>query len=391
MWGALPWILATPLAALIFRPPARLARAVAEGARPQPAPMVSIVVPARNEAPNIARCVGSLTRQTYPRFEIIVVDDRSEDGTAGIAAAVPLGAAKRIQVIGGQPLPPGWFGKPWACTQGAASARGDVLLFTDADTEHAPELLGRAVTALLGSEADLLSLVGVQVMGSFWEGVVQPQVFMLLASRYPDSGTLFDPYLDDPRKWREAIANGQYMMMHRESYDRLGGHEVVRGDVVEDLRLAQELVRRGGRLAIRDALGSLRTRMYRSLSGIVEGWSKNIWTASRLVYAERTGRVVFAVAVALLVLLWIVPPLVLALGALGIVSAGWTAWAAAATAGSVLFWALATWRIGGSPLYALGYPFGTAAVVHILLRSRRRGDTITWKGRVYGPDAGGPE
>ncbi len=390
LFWALPWMLAAPLGLLLFRPPNRLGHAARRDDGAPAGPFVSIVVPARNEAVNVGRCLGSLAAQDYADFEIIVVDDRSEDATAGIASRVRPGRARRIEVLTGEPLPEGWFGKPWACAQGAAVARGEVLLFTDADTEHAPDLLGRAVTSLLESEADLLTLVGHQVLGSFWEGVVQPQVFLLLASRYPN-GRLYDPYLDDPRRWRSAIANGQYILIRRTAYDRLGGHEVVKGEVVEDLRLAQELVRSGGRLAMRDALGSFRTRMYRSLSGIREGWSKNVWTGSLQMYDEKAGRVVFTVGVALLVLLWIVPPITLGLGALGLVGAGWSSWAAAATASSLLFWALVTWRIGGSPLYAIGYPFGAAATVQILLSSWRRGDTITWKGRVYRQRSGDRE
>ena len=141
----LPWL--GVLAFLLFgtRVPRELPGADARAAAD--APFVSVIVPARNEALNIEACVGSLTASRYPAFEVIVVDDESEDGTGRLARSLSPGNARRLHVIDGEELPPGWLGKPWACRQGAAAAAGELLLFTDADTVHGPELLGRAVGA----------------------------------------------------------------------------------------------------------------------------------------------------------------------------------------------------------------------------------------------------
>ena len=128
------------------------------------APLVSVIVPARNEERSIRSCVESICASDYPDFEVFVVDDRSDDATLEMARAVPPNHARRIVVVEGQELPDGWMGKPWACAQGAQVAKGDLLLFTDADTVHARDLLGRAVAAMVEDEGDALTLLGRQLM-----------------------------------------------------------------------------------------------------------------------------------------------------------------------------------------------------------------------------------
>ena len=152
LW-VLPWALLIALIVLLVRDPPPLPEAPrGGGGEPLPAgSRVSVIVPARNEAHNIARCVGSLLASDYPDFEVIVVDDRSEDGTgaAARALATPTAAGTaRLRVLDGAELPKGWFGKQWACWQGVQEAGGALLLFTDADTVHAPTLLARSVGAL---------------------------------------------------------------------------------------------------------------------------------------------------------------------------------------------------------------------------------------------------
>ena len=231
-----------------------------------------MIVLARNEAHNIAACVRSLVASDYPSFEIVVVDDRSEDGTGAVARTVEVGRATRKIIVDGTPLPPGWFGKQWACWQGVQEARGELLLFTDADTLHGECLMARAVAGLHRDSADCLTIIGRQVMGSFWERLVQPQIFALLALRYPVMGR--KPL--DQRRWRSAISNGQYLLFQRESYQEIGGHAAVRYEAAEDLRIAQHMVRLGRCLVVRSAHEDFATRMYRGLGEIVAGWSKNM-------------------------------------------------------------------------------------------------------------------
>ena len=219
--------------------------------------------------------------------------------------ASPQEMLPNCRLIKGQPPPEGWFGKSWACWQGAELARGDLLLFTDADTIHAPELLRQTVSGLREDAADVYTVIGRQIMGSFWERVLQPQFFMLLAARYPRAGTTKKPH-----QWKQAIANGQYLLFTREVYEASGGHRSVAGEVVEDLRFAQLLVRGGWKLVMRGTDG-LQTRMYRSFRGLVEGWSKNIATAALQTTAPWLLPVILPLSFVVGVILWLLPPTVL--------------------------------------------------------------------------------
>ena len=186
----LPWLAVTAYLVVMIRVP--------KGLLPQarwdtPPPPVSIIVPARDEETNIVPLLESLTALRYPDLEIIVVDDQSSDRTREVTLEASRSRGWTIRLLEGKPLPPGWFGKPWACHQGSLEANGDLLLFTDADTIHAPDLLDQAVRTLLQEEADALTVVGKQMMGSFWERLLQPQFFALLAFRFPRTGVTRGP------------------------------------------------------------------------------------------------------------------------------------------------------------------------------------------------------
>jgi chlorobactene glucosyltransferase len=340
-------------------------------------PFVSIIVPARNEEANIARCVSSLAASEYPSFEILVVDDESSDRTVEIVENLSSGNASDLRLIRGRPLPEGWFGKPWACWQGAGAARGDLLLFADADTAHGPGLLSQAVRGLREEEADVLTLIGRQVMGSFWERLLQPQFFMLLAFRFPRTGRPKKPH-----QWKHAIANGQYLLFDREAYRASGGHEAVAGEVVEDLRLAQLLVRGGWKLVVRGA-DRFQTRMYRSLGDLVEGWSKNVATGALQSTAPWLLPFILPISLAVGFTLWLVPPATLTwamfTGNQGIP----LAWGAVTTGVAVLVWSRASALLKGNPLYGFLYPVGSVLAGYIFLKSWRRGASIQWKGRSY--------
>jgi chlorobactene glucosyltransferase len=349
-------------------------------------PRVSIVVPARNEEHNIGRCLSSLTAQEYPDFEVLVVDDRSEDRTAAIVRKHPTGNAHRVVLVEGRPLPPGWFGKPWACQQGAEAATGDLLLFTDADTIHAPLLLARSVAALQEDRADALSLVGRQIMETFWERVVQPQVFTLIGMRY----TRLDRPVDGGR-WTAAVANGQYMLLTRPALEGMGGHAAVKHEVVEDIRMAQELVRGGGRITIRGAEDALGTRMYRNLRELVDGWTKNLFTGARQAAPRGLGAVAVPAILLHLVVLWLLPPLVLLAALAGWLGAGMLLWSGVTTLLSVLLWVAGSLKMRVPPAYGLAYPLGAGAAALIVARSWIRGSRrIEWKGRRYAGEEASP-
>jgi chlorobactene glucosyltransferase len=344
---------------------------------------VSVIVPARNEAANIRRCVESLASQAYPDFEVVVVDDGSTDGTGDLARGVAPGRARKLRVVEGTPLPAGWFGKPWACANGAAVATGDLLLFTDADTEHHPELLARAVEALREDRADAVSLIGRQEMVTFGERLVQPQVFALIGMRF----RRLDRVVEADR-WREAIANGQYILVRRDTYEALGGHAAVRGEVVEDLRLAQEITRGGGRLSVRGAEDVFSTRMYTSLRELVNGWTKNVAVGARQA-AGWWGPAAIPVIALFLLVAWVLPAAALVgsglLWAAGFsVPGAFVVWAGGATLFTTLIWLAAYPRMGAPAFYGLLHPLGALVVVFIGLRSWVRGSRrIEWKGRRY--------
>jgi chlorobactene glucosyltransferase len=387
-----PWLILAVYVGLRVREPRPLppAEGLTDSSGPAGLPLVSIIVPARNEALNIERCLESLTLQRYAAFEILVVDDRSEDDTAARALGLGQGNARELRVIEGKPLPEGWFGKPWACLQGAREAEGDLLLFTDADTWHGPDLLARCVAGLREDEAQALSPVGRQEMESFGERVIQPHMFVLLGLRYP---MIRRPI--EPPRWLDAILSGQYLLVTREAYEGIGGHEAVKGEVVEDLRLAQELVRAGGRITLRGAEDDLSTRMYRSLSDAVNGWTKNVAIGARQAGGRLGGLAIPGMAVFLLVV-WIVPPLVVVAALVGVkeptaalpglsgAAAPLLIWAGGATGISLLLWAGAYRKLKAPVRYAPLYPLGAAVAIWIGVRSWLRGTRkIVWKGRTY--------
>ena len=336
---------------------------------------VSIIIPARNETATIETLLASLTESTHAAFEVIVVDDRSTDDTA---ARVTEWAARdgRIRLLTGSALPDGWFGKPWACHQGAEAARHELLLFTDADTRHQPALLAHAVGALAATEADLLTLTSRQRCVSCWERVIMPQIWMLLAVRFHPAR------VSRAQRPDQAVANGQFILVRRHAYRAAGGHAAVRAEVVEDLALAQQFVRRGQRMQMMFGETLLATRMYRSLTEIVEGWSKNLHIGARLSAGDhRLLQALAPVAMLTGFIFWLLPPALLLTGRATVAMS-------IAVACSLMFWTLVLHLMAIPRRYALTYPLGAAMALWIGLRSMLRGSRrIVWRGRAYRVDA----
>jgi len=372
LWAALPW--AVPFLAFfrLARRQPNLARAPLASGR-----LVSIIVPARNEEDNLPILLASLVESRYDPFEILVVDDRSTDGTAAVIRGF---SAKdsRVRLVEGAELPAGWFGKPWACMQGYRAARGDLLLFTDADTRHAPELLGRSVGTLESERRDLVTVIGRMICGSFWERVIMPVIGALLAIRFHPT------VVNRARTAREVIANGQFILVTRESYEAVGTHQAVKHEVAEDLAMAQLYFRTGRPQLFTFGLTLLGTRMYTSLAGLVEGWSKNVYVGGRRSYPdEPVRRALLPFMFGVGAFFWLVPPSLLLLALTG-VAPGWVETAALATGLSALFWTLFDAGFGINPLYGLTYPLGVIMTAWIFARSARRGERrIEWRGRTY--------
>lgn len=230
-------------------------------------PLISILIPARNEEARIGYCLDSILKQIYPNLEIYVLDDLSNDSTASIVRE-RMKSHNNLFLIQGEPLPPGWKGKSWACWQLAEKSKGDFLIFTDADTYHHPMAAIKAFEAAKRTDADLISLWPQQISKSWSEILVIPFVHILILCACP---------MWLPLRRRElGFANGQFILFKRSTYFELGGHKLVRNHIVEDKALGAEILVRGYKLSNLDGLGLVSCRMYTSFDEIWEGFSKNL-------------------------------------------------------------------------------------------------------------------
>jgi glycosyltransferase involved in cell wall biosynthesis len=230
--------------------------------------LISAVIPARNEEASIARVVESLAPQAEVG-EIIVVNDQSTDRTSAILTDLA-GRISKLKVLTIGDLPPGWVGKNYAVSIGAAAAQGDWLLFTDADTYHYPGSTRRALADAVDHDAALVSYSPEQEMETFWERALIPYVYCRLSARF-SFARVNDP--DQP----DAAANGQYLMIMRDVYRSVGGHASVAGDVLEDVALARRVKQARYRIYFTAPIGVVRTRMYRTFRAMWEGWTKNLY------------------------------------------------------------------------------------------------------------------
>ena len=324
-------------------------------------PQVSIIVPARNEEASLPACLSSLVSQDSIRFEIIVVDDASTDRTREIAASIP-----RVRVLETGPLPPGWTGKNNAVVTGAREAKGKWLLFTDADTVHKPGSLARAVAEAESNHVDLLSYTPEQEVRGFWERAIMPVIFAELARKYP-------PHQVSDYSKNVAAANGQYLLISRIAYDKVGGHTAIAQSLLEDVALARVVRDASLRIRFRYGGDTVRTRMYRGFGQLREGWTKNLI----LLFPN-------AAPLALLRLLeFLFVVACLTVGIFTIVTSDWRH--------SVIFFiplVLTLLRIAtahfswSSNVLAI---FGLPVFSYLLLRSKLRHaqGAVSWKGRTY--------
>ncbi|HYX70415.1 MAG TPA: glycosyltransferase family 2 protein [Terriglobales bacterium] len=328
-------------------------------------PAVSVIVPARNEEACLGACLESLAGQQGVDFEIVVVDDGSSDRTRAIAQSF-----SGVQVLEADPLPAGWGGKSNALVTGARQARGEWLLFTDADTVHLPGSLARSLAEVQQHAAALLSYSPAQEVRGFWEQAVMPLVFYELARTYPPAK------VNDPAS-PVAAANGQYLLVERRAYDAVGGHAAVAQTLLEDMALAKAFKRAGYRLRFRFGGDAVRTRMYRSFRQMYEGWTKNLallFPAVRL--AVWYGLEFLGIAA-------------------GLALAGWagfhgqTKLAALAAAAASMGWLNLLRRVrkahfgwGTSLAAVAGLPVFALLLLRSALYTRWRGKVV-WKGRTY--------
>ncbi len=324
---------------------------------------LSVIIPARNEETSLGTCLESLDGQTGIDFEIIVVNDHSTDRTREIAEKF-----QKVRVIDADALRDGWTGKNNAVATGARQARGQWLLFTDADTIHTPGSLARAMAEARDSKADVLSYSPEQIAVTFWEMAILPVVFAELARQFPPSK------VSDPNS-PEAAANGQFILIRRDVYDAIGGHAAVASEILEDVALARRVKAAGYKLHFRYS-ESVRTRMYRNFAQLREGWTKNL-----ALLFPNPGRLA-----AKSLALWAVPWAIISLQFFSF-SRRW--WWSPVFVGSLLGSAARLRRAKfDSVMTGLGALIGMPMFAYLLLRSKRthaRG-TVGWKGRTYSPN-----
>lgn len=233
-------------------------------------PLVSVVIPARNEAGSIERTVRGFLAQTWESLEIIVVDDRSSDATGSILRSI---AAEdpRLRIINGVEPPDGWLGKPWALHQGQGLAHGELLLFVDADIVYEPHAVAAAVAQLRAAGSSMVTLLPHLVMGTFWEKLAMPYLAFAAYSILPIwlANRTRIPIL--------GVGGGTGNLVRRDHYEAAGGHAALRDAVVDDIATARLLRRSGYRTTVARASSLVSVRMYEGRRAIVEGFTKNIF------------------------------------------------------------------------------------------------------------------
>jgi len=349
--------------------PALEGEALAEGAK------VSVCIPARDEIVNIRPCLEAVLASRWPNLEVIVVDDRSRDGTAD-AARLLAGEDDRVRVITGTEPPAGWAGKPWACARAAGEATGDLLCFVDADVRIAPDAIPALASEMVRRGCGLISAYGSWTLVGFWERVVVPAVGWLIR------GAVDLNVVNDPGR-PEAFANGQLIMVVRGAYEEMEGHGVVRDQILEDVRLAEQFKRRGHNCAMVVAPWAFQVRLYHSLGAIFRGYAKNLYEGMGRSPVIGLGAVLFIFVGALL------PFAVLGVGLYARLVWGWAipgdawlAWCTGVCLLQVIFRFCLERRDGRSGAIAWAHPLANLVLVAILLRSMFAME-VRWKGRGY--------
>ena len=327
-------------------------------------PRVSIIVPARNEAETVVSAMATLLRLDYPELEVVLVNDRSEDGTGDLAESLAR-TDPRLKVVHIQELPDGWLGKNHALHQGAAGANGELLLFTDADIHFAPSSLKRAVVALTTLNVQHLSCAPRIVCLSFWEKIFVPFFALAFGMRYrPHRASSSDP--------NYYVGVGAFNLIRREVYQALGGHSLLRLQVLDDMELAHLVKLRGYRQTGLRAVDLLEVRWTVGLEGVVKGLEKNAYAGFDYVFPQALIGAAAATVAS-------VAPLVLLL--LGPWWLGLAAWAAVAALSVTL-----AREAGGSDWAGLCLPLSGTLLAGVTMRSAvlaevRRG--IRWRGCFY--------
>ncbi|HVF51374.1 MAG TPA: glycosyltransferase [Pyrinomonadaceae bacterium] len=385
-WGCvLLWLVAAAVSLCALRRQQPLEALAGERLKGTDAPLVSILVPARNEEHRVLeRAVRSMLAQDYGSLEIIAVNDRSTDATGPILRSIALDDA-RLRVVEGAEPPAGWLGKPHALQQALKASRGEWVLATDADMIFAPRALRTVVALALERRYDAVTLLPHIICLSFWERVFMPAFgwFMLMVLPLERA--------NNPRR-PEALGVGGFFLIRRAALERVGGYRAVQSEVVEDLRMAEILKETGASIRAEYAPALAATRMQTNLPEIWEGFTKNLFGGAKF-SALQTFAGILAV-----LLFSIAPPFVALACALLLLATGRADFWSQLLVPTFLVWLLQVcifafvnraWSIPAR--YALTVPLGHALFIAILTNSALRilyGSGVTWKGRKLYERAG---
>jgi len=341
---------------------------------PDPAPLVSILVPARNEEKNIGHCLESLLRQDYTNFEVVVLDDNSEDATAEVVRRTAA-TDSRIRLVTGKPLPEGWSGKPYACYQAAKQARGNWLLFVDADTTHSPDMLRRTLELAIESKATLISGFPRQITTSLSQKIAVPMIYFILMSLVPMW------WLHRSSKKLPSVAYGAFFLFPADAYWGFGGHEAVKSRILEDIWLGLEVSRHGGRHLAVDLSDVVACHMYSNLGTTWEGLTRCLYGVSAMSVAALSGLLVVGYITLLAPLYWLWKEL--------FASASLPLWGPLVIFQVMLLFimrGLVDSRFKESLLSTLLYPLGITFIVAVVIYGMAlqvTGASVSWKKRVY--------
>lgn len=347
----------------------------------QSAPLLSIIIPARNEEAVIQRCLEGVLAQDYPNYEVIVVDDNSSDATGAIVEHVALQHAN-LRLVRGSPLPEGWVGKCHACQQGARAAKGEWLLFLDADTAPHAGLASALFSYASREERDVVTIFPFLELGSFWERVIMPTFVALILVVFPVKRQNAPDVRPD-----EIVANGQCIFVRASNYWAIDGHGAVRNEVLEDVRIVQSLRASGARTGAAWGGEFLRVRMYVNGAQVFQGLAKHVLAGLRSSGGRAAwgGTRQFALAFAPI---WLIGSTIwLLLNVSGPLV--WLVVAVALLGYALLlaFWASLLDRYYALPgRYAFLWPLGMLSYGIIALWSLWRvwsGRGLPWKGRIY--------
>lgn len=351
----------------------RILRKLGSYPLPMQYPFISALVPARNEEENIGDCIRSLLNQDYPNFEVIVLDDNSTDDTWRILNEL---SAKnnKLRILKGEPLPDGWFGKHWACHQLSQHADGEVFLFTDADTSHNPNSLKDGIAGMIAEKADLITAFPREETTSWGERMMVPLFPWFILCFLP----LIVAYRTQSPAFSAAI--GQFLMISREAYKKIGGYEAIKQEAVDDVALARNIKANGLRWRMSLGYDQLYCRMYHSFREAYRGFTKNLFAG-------------FGYKVLTFTFVWLCigtaflePIIVLFFSIIGVKLSFLTiALAGIGTLISLLIWGTSHWRFGFPIYMTFLYPISVILLLIIAFSSMIFALTgkAGWKGRYF--------